>query len=320
MWVQAREFVFLGAGCLGTTEILLRSREYGVPLSNRVGMNMSGNGDILAFGYNGEKTANAIGTDDEAYLKEHPVGPTISGIIDMRDEEVSPHARDGYVIEEGAVPKALAHFLQVMYDITPGHRIPRGLALLRRVDELVSRLTGDILGPWHQHGALNRTMIYLIMSHDANQGSLYLNKNKPSLEFRGVEHSIHVKQINELLATAMGKMGAEYIPNPFTSRQMGRSEISVHPLGGANMSPDGTGLSGVTNHLGQVFKGDGDEVYEGLVVVDAAVIPSSLGVNPFATITALAERTIETLAGQKGWEIDYALPKSNFVLRNLVDH
>lgn len=50
MWVHARKFVFLGAGSLGTTEILVRSRERGLHMSSDVGSGMSGNGDILAFG------------------------------------------------------------------------------------------------------------------------------------------------------------------------------------------------------------------------------------------------------------------------------
>ena len=31
------------------------------------------------------------------------------------------------------------------------------------------------------------------------------------------------------------------------------AEITVHPLGGAIMSSDGTGKSGVTNHMGSNF-------------------------------------------------------------------
>ncbi len=50
MWVHAKEAVFLGAGAIGTTEILLRSKAMGLPMSGQVGQNMSGNGDILAFG------------------------------------------------------------------------------------------------------------------------------------------------------------------------------------------------------------------------------------------------------------------------------
>lgn len=50
MWVRARKAVFLGAGALATPEILLRSKAMGLEMSNLVGQNMSGNGDILAFG------------------------------------------------------------------------------------------------------------------------------------------------------------------------------------------------------------------------------------------------------------------------------
>jgi hypothetical protein len=42
--------VFLGAGSIGTAEILLRSKEHGLSMSSQVGTGMSGNGDILAFG------------------------------------------------------------------------------------------------------------------------------------------------------------------------------------------------------------------------------------------------------------------------------
>lgn len=50
MWVHAKELVFLGAGSIGTTEILLRSKNMGLDMSPNVGHGMSGNGDILAFG------------------------------------------------------------------------------------------------------------------------------------------------------------------------------------------------------------------------------------------------------------------------------
>lgn len=50
MWVHAKELVFFGAGSIGTTEILLRSKKMGLDLSPSVGHGMSGNGDILAFG------------------------------------------------------------------------------------------------------------------------------------------------------------------------------------------------------------------------------------------------------------------------------
>lgn len=50
MWVHAKKAVFLGAGAIGTTEILLRSKQMGLSMSDWVGRGMSGNGDVLAFG------------------------------------------------------------------------------------------------------------------------------------------------------------------------------------------------------------------------------------------------------------------------------
>jgi choline dehydrogenase-like flavoprotein len=48
--VHAKKAVFLGAGSIASTEILLRSKAMGLEMSTEVGQNMSGNGDLLAFG------------------------------------------------------------------------------------------------------------------------------------------------------------------------------------------------------------------------------------------------------------------------------
>lgn len=51
--VYARKYVFLRAGSLGTTEILLRSKQMGLEISDSIGTKLSGNRDILVFGYVG---------------------------------------------------------------------------------------------------------------------------------------------------------------------------------------------------------------------------------------------------------------------------
>ena len=45
------DVVVLAAGTLGSTQILLRSRDLGLPVSDRLGYGFSGNGDVLAFAY-----------------------------------------------------------------------------------------------------------------------------------------------------------------------------------------------------------------------------------------------------------------------------
>ena len=55
------DVVILAAGTLGSTEILLRSRDAGLPASPRVGEGFTGNGDVLGFAYNCDERINGVG-------------------------------------------------------------------------------------------------------------------------------------------------------------------------------------------------------------------------------------------------------------------
>ncbi|KAK5999103.1 hypothetical protein PT974_01492 [Cladobotryum mycophilum] len=288
LWVHAKKAVFLGAGAIGTTEILLRSKEMGLEMSDCVGQGMSGNGDMLAFGYNTDTEVNAIG---RAFpCPTNPVGPTITGVIDHRKGHENP--LDGFVIQEGAIPQAFVDFLQVMMDIMPGNHQTSGTSLLGRAQEAMDRWKSRLLGPYVPTGAVEKTQVFLVMSHDGSQATLSLKNDKPVLEFAGVGRSDRVKELNALLAKATAAVGGTLVQSPFYAT-MGQQQITAHPLGGANMSWDNNGAHGVTNHIGQVFKGnDTIETYPGLIVTDGSLIPAAIGVNPLATIAALAERAV----------------------------
>ena len=309
MWVHAKKAVFLGAGSIGTTEILLRSKKLGLSMSDKVGINMSGNGDMLAFGYNTNEEVNAIG---RAYPSPYrPVGPTISGVIDCRPNYES--ALDGFVIEEGAVPKALAPLFQTMLELMPGNQYPKGQTLYEKVKHVLAQQGSRFLGPYYKKGSIERTQVYLVMSHDSNQAILTLKDDKPILEFSGVGRSEHVQYLNGILKEATEAVGGTFVQSPFYAA-LGQQEITVHPIGGACMSFDGTGAHGVTNHFGEVFTGNGAKTHEGLIVTDGAVIPTALGVNPFATITALAERSVEHAAASRYINEPIDLKTKNYIL------
>ena len=48
-------------------------------------------------------------------------------------------------------------------------------------------------------------------------------------------------------------------------------------------------------------------MHPGLYVMDGAIIPASVGVNPVMTISTLAERCCRLLIEDCGWKIDYDL-------------
>ncbi|KAK1993063.1 glucose-methanol-choline oxidoreductase [Colletotrichum falcatum] len=299
MWVHAKELVFFGAGSLGTTEILLRSKKFGLSMSKDVGHGMSGNGDILAFGYNTNEYVNGMGRPDPP--PNRPVGPCITGVIDCRHDVDNP--LDGFVIEEGAVPAALAPFYQRMLAILPGKVFPSNVGIKGAISHLAAAAGSRVFGPYFPEGSIERTQCYLIMSHDSSQATMQLQDDRPLINYSGVGKSHRAKKLAGYLAKLTNLIGGTYIDSPFYAA-FGEKEITVHAIGGARISADGTGASGGVNHMGQLFKNSKDgDVHEGLVVCDGTIIPAALGVNPFATITALAERSVEMVARERKMDI-----------------
>ncbi|POR32224.1 Glucose-methanol-choline oxidoreductase [Tolypocladium paradoxum] len=298
MWVHAKKLVCFGAGSLGTTEILLRSRQLGLDMSDEVGAEMSGNGDMLGFGYNTDYEANAMARPDPA--PDRPVGPCITSVVDLRDKR---KLLEGFVVQDCAVPLALGPLMVPILEYLPDPIKP-SYGIVRTAAKAAARLGSKLLGPYFPQGSVSRTAVYLIMSHDSSQGSLALRNDKPVLSYSGVGRSESVSRIHGFLEAMTDAVGGNFVPNPAWTL-LGAQEITVHPIGGARMSADGTGNKGVTNHVGEIFNGNGTETHQGLLVCDGSVIPAAVGVNPFATITALAERSVELVAQKHGIAIDY---------------
>ena len=103
--------VILGAGALGSTKILLRSKERGLDVSDQLGKRFTTNGDVLGFSNNGDKKTNSIGrktkkesnTEDKENNFHEPPGPCIASVIDFR-KTLGGDFKDHFVIEDSTTP------------------------------------------------------------------------------------------------------------------------------------------------------------------------------------------------------------------------
>lgn len=297
------DVVILSAGTLGSSEILLRSKQDGLPLSDQVGARFSGNGDVLAFAFDCDRPIHGIGFGTHQPGELPPVGPCITGIIDLRHTE---DVEQGFVIEEGSIPGALAPILPASFAAL-GNIIGVEAAdpTTSRVVERLKAAESILLGSYR--GAVDATQTYLVMAHDGSQGQLVLEDDRLRIDWPGVGEKPIFQTVNDKLQQISEVLGGVFIKNPIWTKPLDNSLVSVHPLGGCCMGEDAG--SGVVNHKGQVFSGaGGNAVYDNLYVSDGSIIPMSLGVNPLLTISAISERNMGLLCADRGWVIDQTLP------------
>jgi cholesterol oxidase len=292
------EIVILAAGTLGSTEILLRSAAKGLLLSNTLGMRFSGNGDMIGLTYNADEPINSIGFGNHDPDGREPVGPCSTTLVDHRDDA---DVNAGRVIMDSAVPGAFGPFLAAMLAAgvrLTGKRADRGP--VQRAEADARELKSGLLGPYQ--GAVHNTMNYLVIGHDDSSGKLHLENDRIRVSWPGAGKGPSVQKAAELIQQTSAVLGGDYVPDPVWNRFTNQQLITGHPLGGCAMAESAE--TGVVNHKGQVFAGpSGSAVHPGLYVMDGAIVPRSLGVNPLLTICALAERNCALLAADRGWSI-----------------
>ncbi len=183
--VRAKNVV-LGAGSMGSTEILFRSQGPGLGLSKRLGDRFSANADILGMSYNGARRTDVIGygTTIQGEREGWPVGNTICSFGDYR---LSGNMEERFLLLEGAIPTAVAPFVAralgayAMLDFTAfdGDQRERIMRDIR---------PGSTPGP---DGALNHSLLYLACGHDSATGRLVLadRDGRVSVSCRGLRRS-----------------------------------------------------------------------------------------------------------------------------------
>lgn len=254
----ARRLV-VAAGSLNSTELLLRCRDVlrTLPrLSGFLGRNWSSNGDFLTPAIYSHRRLNP----------SH--GPTITSAIDFLDRS---QGNESFWIEDGGFPNLVANWIRAGESAHPQVKV----------------FLETIRSALDAHGPLENVMPWFAQGVDAANGHLRLRRRwwlfgpwRLVLDWeiersRGVIEAI-IAMHKRLSAATRGR---PVVPPSWT---ISNYLITPHPLGGCNMgtSPE----DGVVDHRCEVFG------HRNLFVVDGAIVPEAVGVNPSRTIAALAER------------------------------
>ncbi len=279
--------VVVSAGTLGSTELLLRCRRDTLPrVSAQLGQRFSGNGDFLGF---------VIGTKQPA---EPNYGPVITQGIDYNLLEHFDSER-AFILEDASYPAFLAWFVE---GIKPG--VFRLGAIGRTIRAVFDRIMGgtstgsigyalsDLLsGDLSYH-----TAVLLSMGIDKSNGTLTLDRNGcVDLDWPGQDSQQLYDAINAAGAAFKSATSApDYLPIPTWLWPL-RKNVTVHSLGGCVLADDqSTGVTDANRaSFGQVFG------YKNLYVSDGAIVPTAVGANPIATISALSEMVAEGITGLK---------------------
>jgi len=251
--VRAR-IVILSAGCLGSSGILLRSRECGLPVSDMVGSGFSGNGDTVGVITKSVCPTNAAGYG--AYETDQaPVG-----ITQQRNLFMDPNAELKYrmLVQEGAATRAY------------------------------STLLGGLLADPH----LDHSLFLLAVGHDEAAGRIFLENGQPRVSWPKIMQTPYynyalakLKEIARVGGKRLRQFDALSMGKPTTVHPLGGCRMADDPTRGVT-----TDLGRVYNVSAAGDWSSTANVHSGLYVADGAIVPTSLGANPLFTISALSER------------------------------
>lgn len=251
--IRAR-IVILSAGSLGSTGILLRSRECGLAVSDRVGCGFSGNGDTVGVITKSVRPTNAAG------YGAYETNQTPVGLTQQRNLFIDPNAELKYrmLIQEGAATRAY------------------------------STLLGGLLADPH----LDHSLFLLAVGHDEAAGRIFLENGQPRVSWPKIMqtpyYSYAVAKLKEI-AKVGGKRFRQFdalsMGKPTTVHPLGGCAMADDPTRGV-----ATDLGRVFNVSAAGDWSSNPSVHSGLYVADGALVPTSLAANPLFTISALSER------------------------------
>ena len=283
--------VVVSAGTLGTSELLLRCRDVHKTLpriSQRLGQQFSGNGDFLAFAVDGKKEVNST------------YGPVITQYTDhhlYKDLD----RKQAFLLEDASYPTQVGWATAALGPVMNPFRMMwetskqvLAYAFDRFYPGRKNSSVGYMMQKLFSHDLSKYSAVLLCMGLDNAKGVLRLNR-QGWLEIDWPQESN--RPLYDAII-ALGKRftgfigGKHFVPMP-TWLWPVKNNVTVHPLGGCALAdtPEQGVVSASDGSRGQVFG------YQGLYVADGSLMPTALGANPVATITALSEWIAHEITG-----------------------
>ena len=309
--------VILAAGTLSSTEVLLKSKK--LELSDMLGRRFSTNGDLFGIinptKYKVDASRGPTQTSIARFKDDN--GEFIFSIEDVgipqMFAEVFATIFDKMRELKGSMPSApfipSQSFITLFSELVLNKinvndpQIQNILArlgvnnitLLSRLENILTALSKIFsnkpnLTPDER---VSNILVLFGIGRDNNTTSKLTLNNTSAIDLDSdynLQQDIYDKILNGMMmfAQKIGKEADNSLLIPLWDTQSKR-QISAHPIGGCPMGDDAS--NGVVDSFGRVFRGkNGSAVYKNLYVADGSIIPTSIGVNPSLTISALAYR------------------------------
>lgn len=138
-------------------------------------------------------------------------------------------------------------------------------------------------------GFENWVSMYLAITRNPQRGRFVYDAagDRAALQWHRDQNAPSVAAVRTLVDRINRQQGTSYRTDLFGGGRAFADDFCYHPLGGCV-------LGEATDAYGRVKR------HPGLVVVDGSLLPGSIGVNPFVTITALAERNVSRVLREDG--------------------
>jgi choline dehydrogenase-like flavoprotein len=320
--------VILAAGTLGSTEILLKCRK--LQLSKKLGQRFSTNGDLLGVINPTKEIVDASRGPVTTSIARFRNANTGKFAFSIEDEGIPKMFAEVFatLFDEMAWTKGnslvpnknlIDRFNEIiigkinntetmnwLLKLIEGLDLSSSNILTSKIIEIITDVRRLTLDDKRRAQSPEERVYHILMlggiGIDDPKAQLVLDNNSNRLNLKDpydLNQPVFNNIVNamKLLAKEIGRNAENSLTIPFWDT-VNKTQFVLHPLGGCPMGEDAT--TGVVNSFGEVFKGQsGKSVYEHLYVVDGSIVPSPLGVNPSLTISALAFRIAEQIAGDK---------------------